>query len=288
MIIRIMQVSRVLQVAIKSKLIRRRRSQIGIGIVAAILIFVLLGPLLDPYSPYAFIAKPNAPPSFQHPFGTNYLGQDVLSQIVFGAYPSLIIALIAATGATMIGFFLGVLGGYFRRLDPYINGATDVIISLPTLVILITLGTMFYPPSNLLLAALIILISWPLVARATRSQVSSLKKSLVVDVAKMNGLSDWRIAWQTIAPQVASIGAAYFVIIISYSIVIVAALEFLGVGNLSQVSWGQMLYFAQTYAFFDGDWWWILAPGALITLISSGFALIGFSVEEIMNPRLGF
>ena len=79
---------------------------------------------------------------------------------------------------------------------------------------------------------------------------------------------------------------AYFVLLVSVSIVLATALEFIGVGNPQIVSWGSILFFAQQYGFFSGDWWWVLAPGLAITVVATGFALVGFSFEEILNPRL--
>ena len=87
-------------------------------------------------------------------------------------------------------------------------------------------------------------------------------------------------------PEVAPIAIAYFVLTVATGIVLVSALQFLGVGNPDLISWGSMLYWAQQFAFYYGDWWWILAPGLSISLVATGFALIGFSLEEVANPRL--
>ena len=99
-------------------------------------------------------------------------------------------------------------------------------------------------------------------------------------------MNDRQIVLKIILFEVGSIGIAYFIINLALNIVIVTALEFLGVGNPLVVSWGSILYWAQQYAFNLGDWWWILAPGFIITLTATAFALIGFSVEEILNPRI--
>ena len=99
-------------------------------------------------------------------------------------------------------------------------------------------------------------------------------------------MSDFQIIRKIMIPEVTSLAIAYFVLTVSAAVVLVTALQFLGVGNPTEVSWGSMLYWAQQFAFYAGDWWWILAPGVSITLVALAFALIGFSVEEVMNPRL--
>ncbi|MGI0091390.1 MAG: ABC transporter permease subunit, partial [Nitrososphaerales archaeon] len=112
------------------------------------------------------------------------------------------------------------------------------------------------------------------------------KKRAHVEAARISGFGNWEIIWRIIAPEVAAIAIAYFVLIVSVAIVLSASVQFVGVGNVTQVSWGSILYFAQKYAFFFGDWWWIAAPGITLGLTATAFALLGFSLEEVMNPRL--
>jgi peptide/nickel transport system permease protein len=264
---------------------KKNVAKIGWVLILSVLALILLGPLFISNSPYSVSSFPNQPPDFSHPFGTDYLGHDVLSQVIYGAYPSLVVGLTAALGATVIGFLIGVLGGYYRKMDWVVSASTDSMLSIPALPLLILLGMIFIV-SNVLIVAGLILVLWAPAARAVRSQVASLKKMPYVDAAKTSGISDWRIIWRVIVPKVGSIAMAYFVILVSVSIVLATALEFIGVGNPEVVSWGSILYFAQQYGFYLGDWWWVLAPGLSITIVASGFALIGFSFEEMLNPRL--
>jgi peptide/nickel transport system permease protein len=268
-----------------SKVLRGKAAKFGAGLIVLIMGFILLGPLFIHSPPGAVSGPPNHPPSFNHPFGTDYQGHDVMSQVVFGAYPTLIWGVLAAVGATVLGFAAGIFGGYYGRLEMIVSGATDVVLSFPSLVLLITVGAIF-EASDQLVAVTLVLILWATGARAIRAQVSSVKNVAYVDAARTSGLSDWEIVWKIIAPEVGAIAIAYLVLIVSVSIVLAAGVEFLGVGNLSEISWGSMLYFAQQYGFFAGDWWWVLAPGLLLALTATGFALIGFSFEEILNPRL--
>lgn len=267
------------------QILRKRSSRLGVILILAFVVLMLLGPLIITYSPYVSTGPINAPPSLAHPFGTDSLGRDVLSQTISGAYPSMIIGLSAALGAVLLGLFVGVLAGYFSKLEGLLTGVADVIMVFPALPLMVLLGSI-YPPTYELLTAIMILVLWPPIARSIRSQVLSVKKRPFVNATKLSGVSDFEIVFKIIIPEVGAIALAYFVLTVSFAIVLVSGLQFLGIGNPDVISWGSMLYFAQQFGFYAGDWWWILAPGLSITIVTTGFALIGFSVEEIMNPRL--
>ncbi len=253
--------------------------------IVGIIVFIVAGSLLTPYSPYAISVSINKPPSYAHPFGTDYLGHDLFSQIVWGAYPSLFVAMGGALGSVVLGFFVGVFGGYYRKLDGVLGGASDVVMAFPVLPLLIMLGSLF-PATNLFIMSLLIAVLWPPVARSVRAQVASAKKLPFVDAARTGGLRDIEIVLRIIVPEVGSIAMAYFIVNVSLTIILTTALQFLGVGNPNAVSWGSTLYWAQQFGFYAGAWWWILVPGAIITLTATGFAFIGFALEEKFNPRL--
>jgi peptide/nickel transport system permease protein len=268
-----------------SNLLRSRSAKVGFAIIVAIFLGVLLGPFLIPYNPTVITGAPNSPPTLQHPFGTDFLGHDLLSQVVYGAYPSLLVGIVAAVGGVVVGFFFGSLAGYYEKVGLFFAGATDIIMSLPSLVVLILLGILFVVTNAFLIGALV-LVLWAPIARAVRAQVASIKRMPFVDSARVSGLSDWQILWTIIVPKVVSVVIAYFVFSVSVAIILVTALEFLGIGNPEIVSWGSIIFFAQQYGFYNGDWWWVLAPGLAIAFVATGFALIGFSFEELSNPRL--
>ena len=280
-----MKVGRFRDTFFGNRFLRKKPTMIGLGMIIAIVIFVLVGPYFVHYPPLRTSGNIDSPPSFAHPFGTDYEGHDLLSQVIYGAYPTLTVGLASASGAVVLGFTAGLFGGYYGKLQALIYGITDVVLSFPALVLLLLVGSIFIATNAFVSAALIVVL-WPTCARAIRAQVSSLKKMAYIDAARKSGLKDRQILWTIIAPEVAPIGIAFFVLYISVAIVVVTALEFLGVGDVAQVSWGSILFFAQNYGFFTGDWWWVLAPGIMIALTSTAFALVGFSVEEIMNPRL--
>lgn len=266
-------------------LLEKKSATAGVVIISFFLIITFIGPYFVPYSPYDVTGNPHTPPSFAHFFGTDYLGRDVLSEVVVGAYPSMVAGIAGALGAVLIGLLVGVFAGYFNRLEAALTGVADVILTFPALPLMVLLGSL-YPPTDLLITGIIVIVLWPAIARSIRSQVLSVKKMPFIDAAKESGMSDWRIIRTIIIPEVAPIAIAYFVLTVAAAIVLISALQFLGVGNPDIVSWGSMLFWAQQFAFYNGDWWWIAAPGVAITLVATGFALIGFSFEEITNPRL--
>jgi ABC-type dipeptide/oligopeptide/nickel transport system permease subunit len=268
-----------------SRLFEKRSAKVGGAILVGFALFVLLGPLFIKYSPTDYVGAPNAPPSLEHIFGTDYLGSDIASQIIWGAYASVFVSLTGSAGATIIGLTVGVLGGFYKKLQAPLIGAGDIIITIPSFPLMILIG-MIFPFSNLLIASILVIVLWPPISRAIRSQVLSLRERPFVDAARTSGMGKLEIVGKVIVPEVLPIALAYFVLTLAISTVFVVGLEFLGVGNLTAVNWGTTLYWAQQYGFFNHDWWWIIAPGAAITLFASSFALIGFSVEEVVNPRL--
>lgn len=267
-------------------LLKRLSSRVGLAIIVAILAFVVIGSLAIPYAPTAFSGAPNGAPNFAHIFGTDYEGHDVASMVVWGAYPSLFVSLTSSIVAVVIGATFGVYAGYYRKVEPLVTGGADILMIIPALPFMVMLG-LILPTTNVNLTIILIVVLWAPVARAIRSQVLSIKERPFVEAAKLSGLGGFEIVWRVISPEIASLAFAYFVLTLSASLVFVTGLEFLGVGNVQAVNWGSILYYAQQFGFYNGDWWWILAPGAIITLFATSFALIGFSFEEVMNPRLG-
>lgn len=264
---------------------KSRISRAGLIIIFAIITLVIIGPSVVTYSPYAFSTSIDRPPSLAHPFGTDWLGHDLFSQVVWGARISLVVAVVAALLSTLIGTFAGVFAGYYGKLESPLSGATDIIMALPAFPFLILLG-MLLTPTNLLITLIVVLVLWAPVSRTIWPQVGSIKKRTYVDAAKTSGFGDLGVTLRVIMPEIAPISMAYFVINTATAIVIVTGLEFIGVGNVDVVTWGSILYWAQQYAFTSGAWWWILAPGLIISLFAMGLALIGYAVEELFNPRL--
>lgn len=268
-----------------SKVLHRKSAIAGIVVLAGILLFVLIGPLVWPYHAFQISGPDNSPPSLAHPFGTDYQGDDIMAQVIYGAYPTLIVGLVASVFATLIGFIAALYGGYFDRARPFVSLLTDIVLSFPSIALLIVIGSLFLPSDPVIATGLIVIL-WATCSRAIQPQVTSLKRLPYVDAAKTSGYSNNKILWKMIAPAVAPIGMAYFILITSVGIIIATSVSFLGLGNFTVISWGTIFFYAQEYAFYLGDWWWVIAPGLMLALTASAFALIGFAIEDVTNPRL--
>ncbi|MCQ3804748.1 MAG: ABC transporter permease [Acidimicrobiia bacterium] len=258
------------------------------GGAGALVFTAVLAPWLAPYDPTDRIARPFLPPSAEHLLGTNDVGHDLLSEIIYGSRVSLLVGLVAATVALLIGTSVGVVAGYYpKRLGSTLMRGVDVILILPFLPLLIVLAA--YLGRSLLNTILVIgLLIWAEPARIIRSQVLSLRSREYVLAARSMGAPDRWTILRHIVPRTALLATGSFVRAVSGAILLEAALSFLGLGDPIQKSWGSTLYWAQTRgAFLTPAWkWWVLPPGLLIMLASLGFALIAFSLEERINPRL--
>jgi len=264
---------------------KSKTSTAGTIIIICFILLMTVGPFVTRYGPYQTGPDQYAPPSWRHVLGTDYLGHDVLSQVIYGSYISMGVAILAAAGSAVIGLVAGVVAGYFKSMELPLAGLGDVLLTFPPLPLMILVGEL-YPGTATTITIILIMVLWPVVARAVRSQVLSLKERPYIEAARTTGMTNFQIVRRMIVPEVTSLAIAYFVLTISAAVVLVTALQFLGVGNPNEVSWGSTLFWAQQFAFYNGAWWWILAPGLSITLLALAFALLGFSVEETMNPRL--
>ncbi|MGD0421989.1 MAG: ABC transporter permease [Candidatus Bathyarchaeia archaeon] len=268
--------------------LRSRRAQIGFGIIIVFVVLALGAPVIAPFSPYMFPApgRPYSVPGSTFLLGTDNLGEDILSEIIYGGRVSITVGLIVAFLSTGLGTLVGIVSGYYMKtIDEILMRATDMVLILPALPLMIILAAYLGPSLRTVIIVLTI-TAWPSVARVVRSQTLSLRERPFVDSARVAGASDFRIVTRILFPNLASIIAANAVLMVTTAVVGEAALDFIGLGDISVVSWGTMLYWAQSYALFNGAWWWVVAPGVCIVLVGLAFVLISVSIENIFNPRL--
>lgn len=261
---------------------------IGLVIVAVLVLVAIFAPVLAPYDPTERVGPPFATPSAAHPLGTNDIGQDLLSELIYGTRVSLTVGLVAATVALLIGTTVGIVAGFYPRLlGSVLMRIVDIVLILPFLPLLIILAA--YLGRSLLNTVLVIgILIWAGSARVIRSQVLSLTQRDYVVAARAMGARDLHIIVKHILPLTLLLAIGEFVQATAGAILLEASLSFLGLGDPIQKSWGAILYWAQVRgAFLTPAWqWWVLPPGLMIMAASLGFALIGFALEQRVNPRL--
>lgn len=260
---------------------------IGTLLITGLVLTAVFADVLSPYPPAERVGRPFAQPSAEHLLGTNDIGQDILSELIYGTRISLTVGVTAALVTITIGTAIGVLAGYYRRLGSILMRLADIVLVLPFLPLLIMLAA--YLGRSLWNTVIIIgLLSWAGTARIIRSQVLTIVHQDYILAAQGIGATHRHILYHHILPQVLLLATGQFVQATNAAILLEAALSFLGLGDPIQKSWGTVLYWAQVRgAFLTPAWlWWVLPPGLLIALASLGFALIGFALEQVINPRL--
>ncbi|UCG25397.1 MAG: ABC transporter permease [Chloroflexota bacterium] len=260
---------------------------IGGSLILILVLTAIFANQISPYDPTERVGTPFEAPSAEHKLGTNDIGQDILSELIYGTRVSLIVGFATAMFAIFIGTTVGLLAGYYRRADSILMRVVDIILVIPFLPLLILLAA--YLGRSMFNTVIIIgLLIWAGSARVIRSQVLTLSKQEYVLAARAVGATDRHIIFRHILPQVTLLAIGQFVLVVSTAILLEAALSFLGLGDPIQKSWGTVLYWAQVRgAFLTPAWsWWVMPPGLLIVAAALGFALIGFSLEQRVDPRL--
>ena len=223
-------------------------------------------------------------PSGMHFLGTDELGRDLLTRIAFGGRYSLSIAALTASGAIIMGSLIGMLAGFFRRLDAPISRVVDAMMSLPDILLAIALVSILGPSMFNVVFALV-LVYTPRVARVVRASTLVVRELLFVEAARAVGVSTWRILWRHILPNLMSPILVQASFIFAYAILAEAALSFLGVGVPPEIpTWGTMVAGSQQYA--HQALWIVLFPGLTIILTALSLQLLGDGIRDLLDPRL--
>ena len=264
------------------------KARIGMVILAAMILVALLAPLLAPYSPTDTNFQPYLAPGATHLFGTTGNGQDVLSQMLYGARPSLLVGFAAGLFATLLAVTIGLLSGYRPGiLDESLGVLTNLALVLPSLPLMIILAA--YIPSHSIWTIVLVVgvTGWATGARVIRSQASTLRSRAFITSAAFSGEGVLRVVFREMLPNMTSLVAASFFGAATGAVLAEASLEVLGLGNPSTVSWGTILYYAgQQNALLTGQWLLVFAPGLAIALLAVSLTLVNFGVDSLSNPRL--
>lgn len=260
---------------------------VGLVILGALVAASALAQLVAPYDPKRATGGINEPPSLAHLFGTTGQGQDVLSQFLYGGQNTLWVAFSIAVLTTLLALVVALTAAYFRGwVDDVLTLVTNVFLVIPGLPLVVVLAA-FLPPGPLTMIMVLTITGWAFGARLFRSQALSLREREFIAAAEDVGESRWRIVAIELLPNMGSVVAAYFVNQVIFAITAQASLEFLGLGDGGQITWGSMLFWAQnSSALIRGAWWTFVVPGMAIALTAFSLALINNAVDEIGNPRL--
>ena len=266
----------------------RKMGLVGGVFLASLVLVALFAPVVARHDPLASSGQPYEPPGPSHLLGTNDVGQDLFAQLVYGARVSLAIGLLSALVAVSIGLAVALIAGYYRgKTEAVLMRAVDLTLSFPFLVLAIVFAAFF---GRGLLTTVIVIggVLWARPARVLRSQVLKVREFQHVTSARAMGASPLRVICRHVLPRVSALAAAQFVRAANVSVLIEASLSFLGLGDPNRVSWGTMLYFANSSSSFLSDsWvWWIIPRGLALTVAVLGLAFLGYAVEEWADPRL--
>lgn len=269
---------------------RLPRAWIGALMVGFIAFCAIFAPLIAPRDPLQqFTDGLSAtgtplPPSVGFPLGTDHLGRDLYTRLVYGARVSLFISLLANVTASLIGTFIGVLAGYYGGIiDTLLMRITDIMLAYPAVLLALGLGAVLRPSIPVIILILMV-ITWPTLARLVRSQTFAVRERQYVESARASGASDFYIMFRHILPHTITVTVVWFTLSIASTVLIEASLSFLGVGvPLPTASWGSMILEGQSrYRIAP---WMILTPTVAILITTLGFNLLGDAIRDALDPR---
>ncbi|HMR67887.1 MAG TPA: ABC transporter permease [Anaerolineae bacterium] len=271
-----------------------KRQRMGIAGLVMLLVAVLVAifaPGLAPYDPkqpvQVTIDTIYAPPNAEHWLGTDDAGKDVLSNLIFGARVSLLVGFFASFISLVIGGTVGLVAGFFGgRVENVLMRLTDIILVIPDLPLMIVLVAILGRSLSIIILVIGIL-GWTTTSRVVRSQTLSIKERKFVMRARAIGAGNGYIIRRHIFPLVFPLLVVNAVLVVSGAILNESTLAFLGLGDPTQLSWGQMLNFAfGRGAMSAGAWWALVPPGLAIIWVVLGLTLLGNGLERVFNPRL--
>ena len=268
--------------------------KIGLTLLALFALMALcsfIPPRVDPmYQPMTGVDPEisySVGPSVRHWLGTDFMGRDILSQLLAGARIAFMVGVSAAFMSVVLGTAIGMIAGYMGRfVDTILMRLADMIMVMPTLLVVLILAALFGQLNIWTIVLIIALFRWPGVSRVIRAQTLSLKHRPFIEAARVAGASHLRIIFRHIMPNVLPLSFLYMTFRVTSAIIIEAALAFLGFGDPGTVSWGMMLQWVWKTGHMFKAPYWLLPPGICISLITLSFYMLGRAMDEVLDPRL--
>ncbi len=272
----------------------RRLLQRKLAVFAFVLIAVIVGaavfaPVVAPHNPseqfFEGLTLEGAPlpPGEKFWLGTDLLGRDLLSRLIYGAQTSLIIGVVANGIAVVVGAFVGILAGFFRGwVETVLMRFTDLMMAFPALLLAITLAALFQP-SLWIVALVIAMVNWVQMARVVYTETRSLSEREFILAERAMGAGLPRILFRHVLPHLLSTIVVFGTLGISTTVLLEATLRYLGIGVQPPTpSWGNIIYENQTY--FTSAPWLVFFPGLAIIALALGFNLLGDALREVLDP----
>ena len=271
------------------RLIKRKIALFSFIVILLIVSAAIFAPLIAPYDPSKQFTEgltlqgAPLPPSSQFPIGTDLLGRDLLSRLIYGARTSLFIGLLANGFAVVLGTFIGIVAGFIRgRTGSIIMRFTDLMMAFPALLLAITLAAIF-SPSLFIVALVIAMVNWVQIARVIYTQTISISEKEFIEAARSLGATNSRILRKHILPHLAPIVMVWATLGISTTVLLEATLSFLGIGVRPPTpSWGKIIFENQTY--FSSAPWLVFIPGFAIILLALAFNFLGDALRDELDP----
>lgn len=265
----------------------------GLAVILFLVITSVLAPLIVPFDPFVStrseigLANTLASPSRTHPLGTDNLGRDILSRMIYAGRISLSVGLVSVSIATSIGILLGALAGYYGRwVDSLIMRITDVVICFPVLFLVITVSTML-KPNIFNVMAIIGLVYWTRVARLVRGEILRVRELDFIQATRALGAKDKRIIFKHVLPNIMAPILVQATLLTAQAILIEASLSFLGVGVQQPTpSWGNMLNAATSITILGFRPWVWIPPGLAILLTVLSINFVGDGLRDALDPKL--
>lgn len=271
------------------RLLKRKIILFSLAVIFIIVASAIFAPLLAPYDPnkqfeqgLTLQGSPLSPNS-EFLLGTDLLGRDLLSRLMYGARTSLFIGLLANGFAVLLGTFLGIVAGFVRgRTGSIIMRFTDLMMAFPALLLAITLAAIF-SPSLFIVALVIAMVNWVQIARVIYTQTISISEKEFIEAARSLGATNSRILRRHVLPHLAPFVMVWATLGISTTVLLEATLSFLGIGVRPPTpSWGNIIFENQTY--FQTAPWLVFIPGAAIILLALAFNFLGDALRDELDP----
>lgn len=266
-------------------LLRNPLGMVGLIIVAVTIIVAIGAPVFAPYNPASQDATRLLGPSWQHIFGTDELGRDTFSRIIYGSRISLVVGVVSVLIAFVAGGLLGVVAGFFGgKLDSLIMRFVDILFAFPGLILAIVIAGLLGPSSRNAMIAIGVIYA-PAFARVVRGSVLGVLSELYIESARVSGASTTAVIARHVLPNIVAPLIVLVTVYLSSAIIAEASLSFLGLGAQPPTpTWGGMLNAARMY--MEINPWMAIAPGLAIMLIVLGLNFLGDGLRDVLDPRL--